>query len=99
MIGLLRKSLISKGIGLNYLTEAMVKYHKDDVSRPTVFLGNKKLPMPRYYRDKIFTDLDKKIRNKKLEPFMAERYEKTSSKLFPQRFAKMLADQEEKQKN
>lgn len=57
------KALMSKGIGLKYLTPEMVKYFKDDVTRPVTILGNKKLPIPRYYRDKIFTEYDKKIRN------------------------------------
>lgn len=50
------KALMSKGLGLSYLTPQMEKYHQDDISRGVTFLGNKKLPLPRYYRDKLFDE-------------------------------------------
>lgn len=54
-------SLMSKGLGKNYLSDDTVNYHKADVSRMYVTkLSGHKVPMPRYYRNKIFTDAEKK---------------------------------------
>jgi len=49
-------SLISKGIGLSYLTDNMLKWHNADLlNRMYVQLpGNIKVAMPRYYRNKIY---------------------------------------------
>lgn len=50
-------AVFSKGIGLGYLTEAMYNYHTKDYENPrftTIFQG-KEVPLPRYYRQKIFT--------------------------------------------
>jgi hypothetical protein len=83
------KALMSKGLGLSYLTPQMVKYLTDDVSRPVTMLGNKKVGIPRYYRDKIFTEHQKKVRVKALEPYMDKRYDQISDPLFPQRVERM----------
>lgn len=89
----IEKALMSKGLGLNYIkNQAFVKYHKEDVSRPYKILGNTSIPLPRYYRDKLFNDLEKKVRNKKLEPYMDKRYEQISRKTFPQVAKKLNAD-------
>lgn len=90
------KALMSKGLGLNYLSDEMVQYHKDDVSRPTTLLGNKKVGLPRYYREKIFTPGEKLARNKLLQPFNNEKLEKTYDPLFPQRVAKAYSDTQKK---
>lgn len=53
-------SLMSKRLGANYLSPAIVGYHRYDITRNYVTLdGGQKIPLPRYYRDKIFTDQDK----------------------------------------
>lgn len=91
------KALMSRGLGLSFLTNDMVKYYQTDVSRPVTMLGNKKLPLPRYYRDRLFTDAQKLARNKMLQPHNDKRYEKTSDKLFPQRVQKMYKDNQKKQ--
>lgn len=55
-------SNMSKGIGSNYMTEAMVRYHKKKLTRVYCTMeGNVKIPMPRYYRDKIFSENEKEI--------------------------------------
>jgi hypothetical protein len=82
------KALIARGLGDSYLTEAMIKYHKDDVTRPAKLLNNS-LPLPRRYRDLIFTNSEKLARNKLLQPINKERFEKISSEFFPQRVEKM----------
>jgi len=53
-------SLMSKGLGSSYLSQSIVDYHKADLSRMYVTKqSGHKLPMPRYYRNKIFTDAEK----------------------------------------
>lgn len=50
-------SLMSKGLGKAYLTKAMTKYHKADLTRNYVVTDQRhKVPMPRYYKDKLFND-------------------------------------------
>lgn len=88
----IEKALMSRGLGLNFLTDDMVAYYQEDVSRPVTMLGNRKLPLPRYYRDKLFTDKQKLQRNLKLLPLADKRYEKTSNKLYPQKVAKAMQD-------
>lgn len=90
------KALMSRGLGINFLSEDMIAFYQEDVSRPVTLLGNKKLPLPRYYRDRLFTDAQKSARNKLLLPHNEKRYDKISDKLFPQRVQKMYKDAEKK---
>jgi hypothetical protein len=92
----LEKALMSRGLGQNFLTDNMVKYYKDDPSRPITLPGNKKLPLPRYYRDKVFTTKEKAIRNKLLAPHMEKRVDVISDPLFPQRVQKIYSDIQKK---
>ena len=50
----------SNGLGLGYLTKAMVEWHKKDLATRQYCLlkDGKKVALPRYYRDKILTKLD-----------------------------------------
>jgi hypothetical protein len=54
-------SLMSKGLGSNYLTEKMLKWHKNNIEERMYcnIKGNKKIAMPRYYKDKIYSQFDK----------------------------------------
>lgn len=92
----IEKALMSKGLGENYLTDAMIKHHKDDVSRGVTMLGNTKLPLPRYYRDKIFSQADKQLRNFLMLEHNDKRTDTKADPLFPQRVAKIYADEEKK---
>lgn len=87
---------MSKGLGLNYLTKEMIKYHKKNLKQGGKYLGTT-IPLPRYYRDKIFTDSEKLARNRLLN-MDAERFEEISSPYFPQKVEKLYSDQEKKQK-
>lgn len=50
-------SLMSKGLGLSYLTDEMIDYHKN--GEITFMQSDKrKLPLNRYYKEKIFKDVD-----------------------------------------
>lgn len=49
-------SLMSKGLGANYIDDAIRKYHTEDFRRVYLTVeGGMKVAMPRYYKDKIFT--------------------------------------------
>lgn len=49
-------ALMSKGMGENYITPAIKKYHTDDLSRNYLtVLGGHKIALPRYYRERLFT--------------------------------------------
>jgi len=54
-------SLMSKGLGSNYLTEQMIKWHKNDLTKRMYIpmQDNKKIAMPRYYKDKIYNEMEK----------------------------------------
>lgn len=50
-------SLMSKKMGLGYLTPAMVEYHQNDINRNYVTLeGGQKIAMPRYFRERIYSE-------------------------------------------
>lgn len=58
-------NMMSKGIGDRYLSTAMINYHRpdDDTDNMIYFVKHegKKYKMPRYYRDRIFTDEERRI--------------------------------------
>lgn len=49
---------MSKGLGQNYLTDAVSHWHKADLVNRMhlVLLDGKKVAMPRYYKDKLYDD-------------------------------------------
>jgi len=51
-------SLMSKGIGANYLSAAMVKWHRDKIWERGYCNAEagKKIAIPRYYRERIYSD-------------------------------------------
>lgn len=51
-------SLMSKGMGKNYLSPAMIEWHRSG-RKNYVLLDGAKRHLPRYYKDKIFSKLDK----------------------------------------
>lgn len=51
--------LSSTNMGLNYLTEEMKQYHKNDIRRNYVMNGPIKVPLSRYYRERIYDDQEK----------------------------------------
>lgn len=48
-------ALMSKGLGVSYITPAMVKWHNSGRRMYCVLPGNKKVSMPRYYKEKVFS--------------------------------------------
>ena len=50
-------SLMSKGLGENYLTPETIDYHQQDISRLYLMRhGGHKIALPRYYRNKIYDE-------------------------------------------
>lgn len=74
-------SVMSKRLGDNYLTPQMIKWHKKDILNrmylPTK--GGGKLPLPRYYKDKIYTKHQKLMIAGYLEKKEAAEFNKLSS--------------------
>lgn len=60
-------SLMSKHLGANYMTDRMIDWHKTDLSRCYVQDGTYKLPMPRYYKDRIYEPWELEIVNEYLQ--------------------------------
>lgn len=58
-------SLMSKNMGLNYLTPQVIKWHEENQASYLVHPGGYKSSLPRYYRDKIFTAADRENINAK----------------------------------
>lgn len=54
-------SLMSKRLGDNYITDSVVKWHKQDLKNYVVLEGGVKSHLPRYYKEKIFNDDEKKL--------------------------------------
>lgn len=54
-------SLMSKGMGSNYLTPSTVNYHKSDLSKAYIKIENGiKIALPRYYKNKIYNEHEQK---------------------------------------
>lgn len=54
--------LMSKGLGENYLSPDIVRYHQSDTSRVFVTKpGGYKMPLPRYYRLKIYDEAQRSV--------------------------------------
>ena len=60
-------SLMSKKLGLNYLSEKIIRYHRADLERNYLTLEDgKKISLPRYYRQKIWTEQELRTQADKL---------------------------------
>lgn len=60
-------SLMSKKLGLNYLSEKIIRYHRADIERNYLTLEDgKKISLPRYYRQKIWTESELRTQADKL---------------------------------
>jgi hypothetical protein len=54
-------SLMSKKLGLNYLSEKIIHYHRADIERNYITLEDgKKISLPRYFREKIWTENERR---------------------------------------
>jgi len=85
------KALMSKKLGYGFLTNAMRTYYHNDVSRSVTLRGNVHLPLPRYYRDKIFDESEKVQRCYKMLDYVYKRKAQSNSPLYAQRIKKVNA--------
>ncbi len=92
-------SLMSKGLGSNYLSDNMVKWHKNDIENRMYcnLKDNKKIAMPRYYKDKIYSEFDKvrisnhiKTKLEEEDKKLQEEYGDTLSKILVERHIKQF---------
>ena len=58
-------SLMSKKLGLNYLTPKRQEYYQRKLNPYLTIEDGKKIAMPRYFKDKLFTDEQRDILNEK----------------------------------
>lgn len=49
-------SLMSKGIGTNFLTPQMTKFYQNDPKNYVIWKDGQKLSMPRYYKEKLYDE-------------------------------------------
>jgi hypothetical protein len=54
-------SVMSKGLGSNYITQAMINWHKNNLEERMYvpIEDGKKIAMPRYYKDKMYNEQEK----------------------------------------
>ena len=76
-------SLMSKGLGKSYITNNMIKYHHNDLlNRMYVPIkGGKKIAMPRYYKDKIYSETQKLLINNHLKIILSDEAQKAELEL------------------
>lgn len=68
-------ALMSKGLGKNYLTPEMIRWHKADLkNRMYINVGDgKKAAMPRYYKEKLYNEIEREhIRVYQLEKMILQ---------------------------
>jgi hypothetical protein len=55
--------LMSKGMGQNYITEKMSKWHKQDLVNRCYLplMDGKKVAMPRYYKERLYNEKERKL--------------------------------------
>lgn len=76
--------LNSKGLGANYLTPAMIKWHKSNLIKKMycTFPDNIKISMPRYYKDKIYTREERTIISNHFQAEMQKEVEKFNQLMY-----------------
>ena len=78
-------SLMSKGLGKNYLTPEIIEYHQADINRNYLITeGGVKVALPRYYREKIYTPEQRKNQSMTVEQSQEKALE-ASKKRYKQR--------------
>lgn len=70
-------ALMSKGLGANYLTRQMIAWHKKDLDKRmyVAMEEGKKASMPRYYKEKIYTEIERKKLNMAMKKIHQEKEE------------------------
>lgn len=63
---------MSQGLGLGYLTPKKKKFFKELKNPYLTLEEGKKIPIPRYFKQKIFTEQETKIVNQKAKQFITQ---------------------------
>lgn len=74
--------LMSKGLGKNYLTENIIQWHKSDLQN-RMYLplkDGKKAAMPRYYKQKLYSEQERQLIQENLVPKIKEQELKEMAK-------------------
>lgn len=58
------KALISNGLGIDFLTPETINYYNADITRNIRKAGGQIAAMPRYYKNKIYTDAQREARSR-----------------------------------
>lgn len=74
-------SQMSKNLGLEFLTPQMVKWYQEDPERQYVQDGAYRKALPRYYRDKIYSEEDRKYIGEVMKYLSDQKIEKIINKL------------------
>lgn len=85
-------SLMSKGLGISYLSQPIANWHVADLVNRMYcnLLDGKKIAMPRYYKDKLYYDNE---RSAITEAFSQIAHEKQSEKISKQTLREFRAEQ------
>lgn len=51
---------MSQDLGANYITPATIRFHRNHLDKLYLMMDGFKVPMPKYYQQQIYTDLDRK---------------------------------------
>lgn len=62
-------SMISHGLGIDYLSDAMVAYHRRNLINFAMKPGGYRVSLPRYYKDKIFNQAQKLVMKKRADMY------------------------------
>lgn len=65
-------SLISHGLGIDYLTDAKVLYHRQNLVPYALKPGGYRVTLPRYYKDRIFSEYDRLLMKKRSDIYRRE---------------------------
>lgn len=65
--------LMSKGLGKDYLSPAMIKHHQDLLKGYVELPSGQKLPLPRYYKERIFSPDQRELLNEQFKQLADER--------------------------
>lgn len=65
-------TLISHGLGIDYLSDAVIKYHRKNLVPYAVKPGGYHVSLPRYYKNKIFTEYQRLLIKKRSDLYRHE---------------------------
>ena len=65
-------SLISHGLGIDYLTDAKVLYHRKNLVPYALKPGGYRINLPRYYKQRIFSEYNRLILKKRADLYRRE---------------------------